>query len=73
MEWKQPYFLWNNKETFERGQGSSIQISEKGLVLEEGKNRGSYYTRICDSRQSSMEWDRIPNLGDIPYPEDLQI
>lgn len=73
MEWKQPYFLWNNKETFGRGQGSSIQISEKGLVLEGGKNRGSYYTRICDSRQSSMEWDRIRILGDIPYPEDLQI
>lgn len=73
MEWKQPYFLWNNKETFERGQGSNIQISENGLVLEEGKNAGSYYTRVCDSRQSSMEWDRIRILGDIPYPEDLQI
>lgn len=73
MEWKQPYFLWNNKETFERGQGSNIQISENGLVLEEGKNAGSYYTRVCDSRQPSMEWDRIRILGDIPYPEDLQI
>lgn len=73
MEWKQPYFLWNNKETFERGQGSNIQISGNGLVLEEGRNVGNYYTRICDSRQSSMEWDRIRILGDIPYPEDLQV
>lgn len=73
MEWKQPYFLWNNRETFARGQGSGILISEGGLVLEEGRDTGSYYTRVCDSRQTSMEWDRMQILGEIPYPEALRI
>lgn len=73
MEWKQPYFLWNNKEAFARGQGSGIQISEAGLALEAGKDTGSYYTRVCDSRQTSMKWDRLQILGEIPYPEALRI
>lgn len=73
MEWKQPYFLWNNREAFARGQGSGIQISEEGLALEKGQDTGSYYTRVCDSRQASMEWDRLRILGEIPYPEALRI
>lgn len=73
MEWKQPYFLWNNKETFNRGWGRNICISEAGISLEEGWETGSYYTRVCDSRQMSMEWDRIRIEGDIPYPGDVRI
>lgn len=73
MEWKQPYFLWNNRETFARGQAVNLQISEEGLALSEGKETGSYFTRICDSRQADMEWDRLRIEGEIPYPKAIQI
>lgn len=73
MEWRQHYFLWNNRQGFQRGWGRNAQISEKGLTLGKDKNPGVYYTRICDSRQQGMEWDRILFKGEVLYPQDMHI
>lgn len=73
MEWQQPYFIWNNKSAFERGQGDKIQISSQGITLAEAGEPGVYYTRICDSRREGMQWDRLLLQGDIRHPQQLHI
>lgn len=73
MEWRQQYFLWNNRQNFQRGWGRNVQISEEGIALGRDGNPGIYYTRICDSRQQSMQWDRILLEGQVPYPQDMHI
>lgn len=73
MEWKQPYFLWNNRQTFERGYGRNIEIGSQGITLKQTEEPGIYYTRICDSRRAETEWDRLLLKGQVPYPEAMHI
>lgn len=73
MEWKQPYFLWNNRQTFERGHGKNIKIESCGITLKQAEEPGIYYTRICDSRSAETEWDRLLLKGQVPYPESVHI
>ncbi len=73
MEWKQPYFLWNDRQSFERGEGKNIRITPQGITLREKEASGTYYTRICDSRRPEMEWDYLLLKGQVPYADAVHI
>lgn len=73
MEWKQRYFIWNNRTAFERGTGRNVEISQQGISLMDTRSPGVYYTRICDSREEEMQWDRLRLKGDVPFPHEVSI
>ncbi|MDE7298712.1 MAG: hypothetical protein K2N94_07765 [Lachnospiraceae bacterium] len=73
MKRRQKYFLWNSRQSFERGQGRNIRITKGGLVPGKGGCAGIYYTGLCDSGRALTEWDRLALEGEIPRPERVRI
>ncbi len=73
MDGRVQYFLWNNRQSFGRGWGRNVRVTEEGLCLGEKENTGTYYTRICDSRQPAMQWDRLMLEAEPACAGDLHI
>lgn len=52
------YFVFNKKKDFALGCPKDIQVTEHGLVLVEGKESGSFFSRLLDSGEEGNQWHR---------------
>lgn len=63
MKQKKNYFVLNKKSDFLRGSGEQIVFGEAGMMLEPGKTRGVYHSRVFDSREKQTVWHRMTMDG----------
>ncbi|MCM1106282.1 MAG: hypothetical protein NC355_04980 [Blautia sp.] len=64
------YFLLNKERDFRRGSGEGISIDAEGITLTE--ERGIYRSRVFDSGERGMGWQRLVLEGDF-VPEQVSV
>ncbi|MDE7435151.1 MAG: hypothetical protein K2N01_04960 [Lachnospiraceae bacterium] len=52
------YFVFNKRKDYEPGCRTDIRITEQGLALEEGKECGTFISRLLDSGEEGNRWHR---------------
>ncbi len=69
----QQYFIWNLERAFSRGSSKNMVISEQGITLQDMKEKGVYYTNLCDSGEEETEWERLVISAHAVFPEEIRI
>lgn len=59
MKRRKQYFLLNKPSDLENGRSQGLTIRHGALCLEEGRDRGVYYSRVFDSREKQTVWHRL--------------
>lgn len=52
------YFVFNKRKDYEPGCRMDVRITEQGLALEEGKESGTFISRLLDSGEEGNRWHR---------------
>lgn len=63
MKRRKKYFVLNKSSDFEKGRCDAVRIGDGFLTLSDGQKYGVYYSKVFDSREKQMVWNRMQIVG----------